>query len=175
MNKHAQPNWIRRLPTEQEIVGSSPTVCFFLYDSQEVPREYQLCSHYILHGTQLFILMHVKAVLTLVGGILIHLTLGTLYTASNLSTYVISYLHVVKNERVTIVAHCNLQNMDESMSPWVFALQSLGQVRSIRYSLFLGYLHDCWRFGSKSTGTTLGYDHWLCFTLSFYTLWLLDS
>ena len=58
----------------------------------------------ILIGTQLFILfkMHVKGVLTLVVGILIHLTLGTLYTASNLSTYVISYLHVVKNQKVYV-------------------------------------------------------------------------
>jgi hypothetical protein len=44
--------------------------------------------------------MHYKAVLTLMGGVLIHLTLGTLYTASNLTTYVISYLHVVKQEKV---------------------------------------------------------------------------
>ena len=44
--------------------------------------------------------MHCKSVLTLIGGVLIHLTLGTLYTASNLTTYVISYLHVVKQEKV---------------------------------------------------------------------------
>ena len=48
--------------------------------------------------------MHYKAVLTLVGGILIHLTLGTLYTASNLTSYVISYLHVVKRQPVGIDA-----------------------------------------------------------------------
>lgn len=44
--------------------------------------------------------MHYKAVLTLIGGILIHLTLGTLYTASNIATYVISYLHVAKGQKV---------------------------------------------------------------------------
>lgn len=44
--------------------------------------------------------MRVKAILTLLGGILIHLTLGTLYTASNITTYVISYLHVVKGQKV---------------------------------------------------------------------------
>lgn len=46
--------------------------------------------------------MHYKAALTLIGGILIHLTLGTLYTASNLTSYVISYLHVVKRQPVGI-------------------------------------------------------------------------
>ena len=44
--------------------------------------------------------MRSKAILTLLGGILIHLTLGTLYTASNITTYVISYLHVVKGQKV---------------------------------------------------------------------------
>ena len=56
-----------------------------------------------LTGTQSFFLsprMHYKAVLTLIGGILIHLTLGTLYTASNLTSYVISYLHVIKRQPV---------------------------------------------------------------------------
>lgn len=50
--------------------------------------------------------MHTKAVLTLIGGILIHLTLGTLYTSSNLATYVISYCHVVKGQKVWILASC---------------------------------------------------------------------
>lgn len=45
--------------------------------------------------------MRSKAILTLLGGILIHLTLGTLYTASNITTYVISYLHVVKGQKVS--------------------------------------------------------------------------
>ena len=51
--------------------------------------------------------MHYKAVLTLMGGVLIHLTLGTLYTASNLTTYVISYLHVVKQEKVLQALICD--------------------------------------------------------------------
>ena len=45
--------------------------------------------------------MRSKAILTLLGGILIHLTLGTLYTASNITTYVISYLHVVNGQKVS--------------------------------------------------------------------------
>lgn len=44
--------------------------------------------------------MHVRAILTLIGGILIHFTLGTMYTTSNLTPYVISYLHVVKKHAV---------------------------------------------------------------------------
>ena len=44
--------------------------------------------------------MHAKAILTLIGGILIHFTLGTMYTTSNLTPYVISYLHVVKKHAV---------------------------------------------------------------------------
>lgn len=50
--------------------------------------------------------MHTKAVFTLIGGILIHLTLGTLYTSSNLATYVISYCHVVKGQKVTSYELC---------------------------------------------------------------------
>lgn len=50
--------------------------------------------------------MHTKAVLTLIGGVLIHLTLGTLYTSSNLATYVISYCHVVKGQKVGIFVFC---------------------------------------------------------------------
>lgn len=49
--------------------------------------------------------MHYKAILTLIGGVLIHLTLGTLYTASNIATYVISYLHVVKGQKVILSAN----------------------------------------------------------------------
>ena len=41
--------------------------------------------------------MHAKALLTLVGGILIHITLGTMYTSSNLTPYVVSYLHVPRS------------------------------------------------------------------------------
>ena len=37
-----------------------------------------------------------KAARTLIGGIIVHLTLGIGYTTANLATYVISYLHVVK-------------------------------------------------------------------------------
>ncbi len=44
--------------------------------------------------------MHAKALLTLVGGILIHITLGTMYTSSNLTPYVVSYLHVAKKHAV---------------------------------------------------------------------------
>lgn len=51
--------------------------------------------------------MHTKAALTLFGGILIHLTLGTLYTSSNLATYVISYCHVVKHQEVSFMKFSN--------------------------------------------------------------------
>ena len=40
--------------------------------------------------------MNSKAIKTLIGGIIVHLTLGIGYTTANLATYVISYLHVVK-------------------------------------------------------------------------------
>ena len=46
--------------------------------------------------------MHAKAILSLIGGILIHITLGTMYTSSNLTPYVISYLHVVKKNAVSL-------------------------------------------------------------------------
>ena len=54
--------------------------------------------------------MRAKAILTLIGGILIHLTLGTLYTSSNLTTYVLSYLHVVKGYKVSILLITDLSN-----------------------------------------------------------------
>lgn len=37
-----------------------------------------------------------KGLLTTMGGILIHLTLGTIYSISNMNTYIISYLHVIR-------------------------------------------------------------------------------
>lgn len=51
-------------------------------------------------GTHLFFIMHRKAIISLIGGMLIHLTLGAVYTTSNIVTYVISYLHVVKHQAV---------------------------------------------------------------------------
>ena len=61
------------------------------------------------------------------------------------------------------------------MSPWVFAIQSLGQVRSYGYYSSLGYMHDRGGLNSKSFRTSLDYDYWVCLTVSLYTMWFLDS
>ena len=44
--------------------------------------------------------MKAKAIRTIFGGVLIHLSLGSLYTAANMITYIISYLHVLKGHAV---------------------------------------------------------------------------
>lgn len=37
--------------------------------------------------------MNPKGLRTIIGGILIHMSIGTIYTASNMITYIISYIH----------------------------------------------------------------------------------
>ena len=46
--------------------------------------------------------MKAKAIRTIFGGVLIHLSLGSLYTAANMITYIISYLHVLKGHTVRL-------------------------------------------------------------------------
>lgn len=36
--------------------------------------------------------MHIRAILSVIGGILIHIILGTIYTWGNLNMYIISYV-----------------------------------------------------------------------------------
>lgn len=44
--------------------------------------------------------MNFKALRTIIGSALIHISLGTVYTAGNMITYIISYLHVLKEQAV---------------------------------------------------------------------------
>lgn len=44
--------------------------------------------------------MNYKALRTIIGGVLIHMSIGTIYTASNMITYIISYIHVLLNNSV---------------------------------------------------------------------------
>ena len=44
--------------------------------------------------------MNFKALRTIIGSVLIHISLGTVYTAGNMITYIISYLHVLKEQAV---------------------------------------------------------------------------
>ena len=48
--------------------------------------------------------MKSKAIRTIFGGVLIHLYIGSLYTAANMITYIISYLHVLKGQAVYVVS-----------------------------------------------------------------------
>ena len=44
--------------------------------------------------------MNFKALRTIIGSVLIHISIGTVYTAANMITYIISYLHVLKEQAV---------------------------------------------------------------------------
>ena len=44
--------------------------------------------------------MNFKALRTIIGSVLIHISLGTVYTAGNMISYIISYLHVLKEQAV---------------------------------------------------------------------------
>ena len=57
-----------------------PTIHFFVY----------------LEG----LVMNFKALRTIIGSVLIHISIGTVYTAANMITYIISYLHVLKEQAV---------------------------------------------------------------------------
>ena len=46
--------------------------------------------------------MNFKALRTIIGSVLIHISLGTVYTAGNMITYIISYLHVLKEQAVCL-------------------------------------------------------------------------
>lgn len=58
-----------------------PTIHFFVY----------------LEG----LVMNFKALRTIIGSVLIHISIGTVYTAANMITYIISYLHVLKEQAVS--------------------------------------------------------------------------
>ena len=51
--------------------------------------------------------MNFKAIRTVLGGVLIHISLGSIYTAANMITYIISYIPVVVGNTVPIFC-CSL-------------------------------------------------------------------
>lgn len=69
------------------------------------------------------------AISSLIGGVLVHLTLGTIYTYSNMAPYIISYIrsnaHPVR-----------LRGVD---APWVFASAAVGQSLSMYFGGLLAY------------------------------------
>ena len=50
--------------------------------------------------------MNFKALRTIIGSVLIHMSIGTVYTAANMITYIISYLHVLKEQAVRQCCAC---------------------------------------------------------------------
>ena len=84
------------------LLFSRPSARFQMTRSAITILDYQCPSHTFSFS------MHAKAILTLIGGILIHITLGTMYTSSNLTPYVISYLHVAKKHAVLRSFHTSL-------------------------------------------------------------------
>ena len=66
---------------------------------------------------------NVMAISSLIGGVLVHLTLGTIYTYSNMAPYIISY---IRNQ-----SHpADLRGVD---APWVFASAAVGQSLSVYF------------------------------------------
>ena len=61
----------------------------FIGWQREVSFSHSLLSSVVLRLSA----MNPKAFRTIVGGILIHMSIGTVYTASNMITYIISYIH----------------------------------------------------------------------------------
>lgn len=76
--------------------------------------------------------MNYKGFLAVLGGTLIHLTLGAVYTSSNIITYVISYLHVVKEQTVLLSILYNFRISILQFQRGCFLCK-----RSVKYSLFV--------------------------------------
>ena len=80
-----------------------------------------------------------KGILTLCGGVLIHLTLGTLYTFGNMSPYITSYLRYKTSET----------SLEYSTAMWIFSVQVMGHGLLMPFS---GLIHN--KIGSRWTTLT---------------------
>ena len=62
-------------------------------------------------------LLIIRGVLVLVGGFLVHLTLGTIYTFGNVAPYIVSYIHNQSQPR----------ELSQTATSWIFACSLMGQ------------------------------------------------
>ncbi|XP_028401611.1 uncharacterized protein LOC114524659 [Dendronephthya gigantea] len=87
-----------------------------------------------------------KGILTICGGVLIHLSLGTLYTFGNMSPYITSYLRYEESDT----------SVDSTMAMWILAVQVIGQGFFMTVG---GAMHD--KIGARLTcaigGTILSF------------------
>ena len=58
-----------------------------------------------------------RGVLVLIGGFLVHLTLGTIYTFGNIAPYIVSYIHNQSHPR----------DLRQATTSWIFACSLMGQ------------------------------------------------
>ncbi|KAK8811348.1 hypothetical protein WA158_003082 [Blastocystis sp. Blastoise] len=98
----------------------------------------------------------IKGLFTLLGALIIHITLGTLYSISNMNSYVISYLHVIRQV-----------DIDDSYAVWVFAGAAFGQA-SI---MMVGGIIDS-KIGSRWTAFIGGF---ICALSNILCYWAVDS
>ena len=69
------------------------------------------------------------AISSLIGGVLVHITLGTIYTYSNMAPYIISY---IRNHSHPV----HLRGVD---APWVFSSAAVGQSLSMYFGGLLAH------------------------------------
>lgn len=62
-------------------------------------------------------LLFVRGALVLIGGFLVHLTLGTIYTFGNIAPYIVSYIHNQSHP----------QDLPQTTTSWIFACSLMGQ------------------------------------------------
>ena len=62
-------------------------------------------------------LLIVRGGLVLIGGFLVHLTLGTIYTFGNIAPYIVSYIHNQSHPR----------DLSQTATSWIFACSLMGQ------------------------------------------------
>ena len=62
-------------------------------------------------------LLIVRAILVVLGGFLVHLTLGTVYTFGNIAPYIVSYIHNQSHPR----------DLSQAATSWIFACTLMGQ------------------------------------------------
>ena len=105
------------------------------------------------HWPQRFLVL--RAILVVIGGFLVHFTLGTIYTFGNMAPYIVSY---IRNQS-------HPEDLEDTTSTWVFACALTGQGGAM---FFGGWLVN--KIGTKFT-TLLG--SWIMsagVALSFFTI-----
>ena len=101
------------------------------------------------------------AISSLVGGVLVHLTLGTIYTYSNMAPYIISY---VRN-------YSHPMYLKGSDAPWVFASAAFGQSLSMYFGGLLAQ-RLCVRFATALGCVTLVSGVMLSYVTIKVSYWL---